>query len=70
MVKKTYRVDGMSCPNCAMKLESIEDDLPGIQVIFASYQKGRMEVEFDENQVTEAQILSAVTKAGYSVIVA
>jgi Cu+-exporting ATPase len=65
MVKKTFRVEGMSCSSCPMNVESIEDDLPGIQRVSASYQKGRMEVEFDEAKVSEAQIIAAVEKKGY-----
>jgi len=65
MVKKTYRVEGMHCSNCAMNIEGIEDDLPGVQLVLASYQKGRMEVEYDETQVKEAQILAEVEKRGY-----
>jgi copper chaperone CopZ len=48
-----------------MKLESIEDDLPGIREISASYHKQQMIVEFDETRVSEAQILAAVAKKGY-----
>jgi copper chaperone CopZ len=65
MVKKTYRVEGMHCSNCAMNIEGIEDDLPGIKQVSASYQKGQMLVEFDEAKVSQAQILAAVEKRGY-----
>jgi copper chaperone CopZ len=65
MVKKTFRVEGMHCSNCPMVVESIEDDLPGIKQVSASYQKGQMVVEFDETLVSEAEILSAVEKKGY-----
>ncbi|HEX7542167.1 MAG TPA: heavy-metal-associated domain-containing protein [Anaerolineales bacterium] len=65
MVKKTYRVEGMHCSNCAMNIEGIEDDLPGIKQVSASYQKGQMVVEFDEAKVSEAQILTALEKRGY-----
>jgi copper chaperone CopZ len=65
MVKKIYRVDGMHCSNCAMNIEGIEDELPGIRQISASYQKGQMVVEFDEVKVTEFQILAAVKQRGY-----
>ncbi len=66
MIKRTFRVDGMTCPNCVMRVESIEDDLPGVKQVSASYQKGRMIVEFDETMVGEAEILAAVKKAGYT----
>jgi copper chaperone CopZ len=51
-----------------MKLESIEDDLPGIREINASYHKQQMTVEFDEMQVSEEQILAAVKKKGYQAL--
>ena len=65
MLKKTFRVEGMHCSNCPMEVEAIEDDLPGIKQVSASYQKGNMVVEFDETKVSEAQIMAAVAKRGY-----
>jgi copper chaperone CopZ len=65
MVKKVFRVIGMHCSNCPMRVESIEDDLPGIKQVSASYLKGQMLVEFDETMLAEAQILAAVEKKGY-----
>jgi copper chaperone CopZ len=65
MVKKTFRVEGMHCSNCAMNIEGIEDDLAGIKRVSASYQKGQMVVEFNDAIVSEAQILAALEKRGY-----
>ena len=65
IIKKTFRVEGMHCSNCAMNIEGIEDELPGIKQVSASYQKGQMVVEYDEEQVSEAQILLAVRERGY-----
>ena len=67
MVKKTYHVEGMHCTNCAMNIEGIEDDLPGIKQVSASYHKGLMVIEFDEAKVSEAQILAAVEHRGYQI---
>ena len=66
MMKKTFRIKDMHCPNCAMHIESIEDDLPGVRQVSASYQKGQMVVEFDETKIGEAEIIAAVKKAGYT----
>ena len=68
MLKKTYRIEGMHCSNCAMNIEGIEDESMGIMQISASYQKGLMVVEFDETKVSEAQILAAVVKRGYQLV--
>jgi copper chaperone CopZ len=65
MLKKTYKVPDMHCSNCAMHIESIEDDLPGIKAISASYHKLSMVVEFDETKITEQAIIAAVQKKGY-----
>ncbi len=65
MIKKTFRVLDMHCSGCPMEIESIEDDLPGIKSVSASYKKAQMVVEYDEARVTEAQILAAVKQHGY-----
>lgn len=64
-MKKIFRVNDMSCPNCAMHLEALEDELPGVKRIDASYKKLSMEVEFDENILTVTQIIAAANKIGY-----
>ena len=65
MIKKTYAVSDMHCSNCVMRIESLEDTLPGMVSVAASYRKGQMTVEFDETRLSEAQILAAVEKLGY-----
>jgi len=68
MIKKTFKVPDMSCTNCAMKLESLEDSLDGIKEINASYHKLQMTVEYDETKLTEEQIIAAVKKKGYQAV--
>lgn len=70
MIKKTFNVPDMHCSSCSMKLESIEDDLPGIKEINASYHKQQMVVEFDETQVSDEQIIAAAKKKGYQAVLA
>ena len=65
MKKVTLPVSDMHCSNCAMKIESLEDDLPGVRSINASYQRGNMVVEFDESLVSLEAIIAAVAKKGY-----
>lgn len=67
MVKHTFQVSDMHCSNCAMKIESLEDELPGVKSISASYARGRVVVEFDEAQVTLAEIVEGVKRKGYTV---
>ena len=55
----------MLCPNCAFHLEGLEDELPGVRRITASYKKQSMEVEFDEARVSTDQIIAAANTLGY-----
>lgn len=66
MIQKTFRISDMHCSNCAMKIESLEDELPGVRSILTSYRKGEMVVEFDEAQISVEAILRAVQQAGYT----
>jgi len=68
MIKQTFRVEDMSCTNCAMKLESLEDSLDGVKEINASYHKLTMVVEYDEAKLSEEQIVAAVKKKGYTAV--
>lgn len=68
MIKKTFRVADMHCVNCAMRIEGIEDDLPGVKRVSASYPKGQMTVEFDATLLNELQIIAAVKERGYTVL--
>ena len=67
MTKQVFRVTDMHCTNCVMRLEGLEDDLPGMQRVRASYKKQQVEVEFDENRVSADQIVAAIQQLGYTV---
>ena len=67
MLKQIFRVPDMHCSACVMRLEGLEDDLTGVKRIKASYQKQQMEVEYDEKQLSAAQIVAAIQRLGYTV---
>jgi copper chaperone CopZ len=64
-MKIVFRVTDMMCPNCAMHLEGLEDEVVGIKKVAASYKKQTMEVEYDETMLTVEQIVSAANSLGY-----
>ena len=68
MIRKIYTIAGMTCPNCAMRLEGLEDDLPGVRQVTASYRNGTVEIEFDENHVDESELRLAISHLGYQVV--
>ena len=66
MKKITLTVSDMHCVNCAMTLQSLEDDLEGVKQVDASYRTGKMLVEYDEALVDEGKIIAAVKELGYT----
>ena len=68
MIKKTFKVPDMSCSNCAMKLESLEDTLEGVKEVNASYHRLEMVIVYDETRLNDEQIIAAVKKKGYQAV--
>ncbi|BCY17524.1 hypothetical protein hrd7_13730 [Leptolinea sp. HRD-7] len=66
--KFTLTVPDMHCSACVMRLQALEDDVPGILQVEASYIKQKMDIRFDDTRVTEAAIMEAVKKAGYTAV--
>lgn len=56
----------MHCSNCAIAIESLEDELPGVKSISVSYAKSQMVVEFDETKINPQAIVAAVKNVGYT----
>jgi copper chaperone CopZ len=61
-----FRVSDMHCSNCAMHLQDLEDDLPGVLQVDASYQKQEMVVKYDELLVSVDRIIAAAKEIGYT----
>lgn len=67
MTKKKFQIQGMHCVGCAMTVDGAVEDLPGVKSATTHYARQVAEVEYDEEQVTEAQIADAIQAAGYAV---
>ena len=65
MKKETYDVTGMSCAACSSRVEKAVAKQPGAQQVAVNLLKNSMVVEYDESQLSSAQIIAAVEKAGY-----
>lgn len=56
----------MTCSACSAGIEKAVGKLPGVNSVSVSLMGKCMDVSFDETRVTEAAILSAVEKLGYT----
>ena len=66
MKKITLKIIDMHCVNCAMTLQSLEDDLPGVKQVDASYRSGKMVVEYNDSKLSIDQIINAIRELGYT----
>lgn len=64
-IKKTYNVTGMSCAACSAHVEKSVSKLPGIIKVSVNLLNGTMDTEYDDSQLSGAQIIEAVEKGGY-----
>jgi len=67
MIKEIFLVPDMHCSSCVMRLEGLEDYLPAVKRVKASYRKQQVEVEYDETGLTSGEIADAIRKLGYTV---
>lgn len=67
-MKVTYNIPDIHCSNCVMHLEGLEDELPGITSVNASYHRQEMIVEFNPEIISEGQLIQAINDKGYSVV--
>ena len=68
MAKITLHITDMHCSNCAMRIESLEDELPGVQGIIAGYQKNCAVVEYDDSKIGSETIIRAIENLGYTLL--
>lgn len=66
-VDRTFAVDGMHCASCAMSIDWELEDVDGVIEAKTSYAKARTDVRYDPGKVSEADLVAAIERAGYSV---
>ena len=65
MANVKLRITGMTCGHCLAKVEKALKGVSGVYSAVVDLPDGEAEVDFDDDQVTTAQLIGAVTQAGY-----
>ncbi|WP_182201304.1 copper chaperone CopZ [Paraliobacillus salinarum] len=68
MKELTLEVRGMSCGHCKTSVEGALNELKGVTEATVNLEAGTVDVTFDENQVTKAQLTDAIEEQGYDVV--
>jgi len=64
-MRKKFDVTGMTCAACSARIERKLGKIAGINSISVSLPTNSMTVDFDDNILSDADIIAAVEKAGY-----
>ncbi len=67
MQKATFAITGMSCVNCAARLEKALAETAGIVRAFINCALEELQVEFDDSVITRGEIENIVRKKGYGI---
>jgi Cu+-exporting ATPase len=62
----SFRIEGMSCVNCATAIEKAFSRTPGINKVSINFSLEKGFVEFDEARLDKQAVLQVVSKAGYA----
>ena len=66
MKKIILEIHGMHCSSCAMNIDFDLEDLKGIKEAKTNYAKQKCEVEFDENYLSQEDIIKQIKETGYA----
>ena len=67
MTNTIFNVPEMSCDHCKRAIEGELMKLSGVEDSNADFEKGIVEVRYDEDRVTTEELRDAIEEAGYSV---
>lgn len=67
MEKVTLNVQGMSCGHCVKAVEGSVGKLNGVSTVKVDLENGKVDVEFDANEVTLETIKETIDDQGYDV---
>ena len=70
MANAKLNVTGMTCGHCQAKVEKALKGVSGVYTAIVDLEDGEAEVDFNDDAVTAADLITAVAKAGYTATLA
>ncbi|KKQ33785.1 MAG: Heavy metal translocating P-type ATPase [Candidatus Nomurabacteria bacterium GW2011_GWA1_37_20] len=69
MKKETYKIQGMHCASCVATIERVLGKTAGIHSASVNFASESALIEFDENIISELDLVKIVESAGYNLII-
>ena len=67
-MKKIFKVTGMHCSACSSRIEKVLQRAEGVNSVSVNLLRNRMQVDFDENRIREADICGRVEQIGFGAV--
>ena len=64
-IKQEFAVRGMHCGGCVKSVTRAVSQVPGVQAVEVSLEKGAASVQYDAAAVAPAAIVAAIEAAGF-----
>ena len=68
MSTSTFKIQGMTCNHCVMRVAKALKAVPGVQDAQVDLKKAEAVVTYDEASVTREKLKVAVVDAGYKIV--
>lgn len=66
-MEKSFQITGMTCSACAGRIERTLNKLNGVDKANVNFAAEKLYVSFDDKNINESEIVSAIKKAGYNI---
>lgn len=66
MITEKYKITGMTCAACSSAVERVTRKLPGVTESVVNLTTGILTITYEEGELQPEQIISKVTRAGFS----
>jgi copper chaperone len=68
MKKVSFKLETLTCPTCVTKIEKAVKKTKGVQAVAVLFNSSKVKIEFDENQVSQQDLVRVVERVGYDVL--
>jgi len=68
MKTKTYRLETLTCPSCAIKIERALKKIKGLEDVQVLFNASKIKATFDENIIDGSEIRNTIEGLGFDVL--
>ncbi len=66
MMTQTFKIHGMHCTSCAMRIDMDLEDVPGVKEARTNFARSVTQVTYDPARASVDQLVAAIAAAGYT----